>query len=209
MEMTKRCSKCKGVKEKSEFWGNRSKKEGLAGECKVCASVRKKEHYEKNREAILENKKEYRHKNRGAILEYKKEYYEKNREAILEYKKEYYQKNLGEIKEYKKKYKQKNPEKINMYSAKRRAIKRNACPDWLTQEHHSAIAEFYNKAQELTKETGIPHHVDHIVPLKGKSYDLGTKRMRHTVSGLHVPWNLRVVSAEDNLIKSCKYSEWK
>jgi len=51
--------------------------------------------------------------------------------------------------------------------------------------------------------------VDHIVPLKGKSYDLGTKRMRHTISGLHVPWNLQVVSEEENLSKGCRYSEWK
>ena len=218
--MTKHCSKCKEIKDKSEFSRNKCKKDGMQNVCKVCESV----YRTKNREVIREYQKEYRKKNREliriegkkyyqknleAIKERKRKYYGKNREAIKTESKKYYEKKREAVQEAQKIYKQKNPEKINMYSAKRRAIKRNACPDWLTQEHHSAIAELYSEAQKLTEETGIPHHVDHIVPLKGKSYDLGTKRMRHTISGLHVPWNLQVVSEEENLSKGCRYSEWK
>ncbi len=62
-----------------------------------------------------------------------------------------------------------------------------ATPPWLTEAHWIQIKEIYAEAERLTKDTGIRHEVDHIVPLSGK-----------TVSGLHVPWNLRAIPAEEN-----------
>lgn len=52
------------------------------------------------------------------------------------------------------------------------------------------IVAIYGQARKLTKETGVRHEVDHLVPLRGK-----------TVSGLHVPWNLRVVTRHENATK--------
>jgi 5-methylcytosine-specific restriction endonuclease McrA len=46
---------------------------------------------------------------------------------------------------------------------------------------------------ELTKLTGERYVVDHIVPL-----------ISEAVCGLHVPWNLRVITQDENLRKSNK-----
>jgi hypothetical protein len=74
--------------------------------------------------------------------------------------------------------------------------KLNRTPPWLTEEHHEQIREFYNLASKKEKETGVKHHVDHVIPLRGDF-----------VSGLHVPWNLRVIPASENCKKNNKYYE--
>ena len=53
-----------------------------------------------------------------------------------------------------------------------------------------AVREVYRQARELTQSTGVPHEVDHEIPLHGK-----------TVSGLHVSWNLRVRTMSENRSK--------
>ena len=63
-----------------------------------------------------------------------------------------------------------------------------------------AITSLYREAELLTRSTGRPHVVDHIIPLKGR-----------TVSGLHVAKNLRIVERFENARKSNKWepSGWE
>lgn len=75
--------------------------------------------------------------------------------------------------------------------AERNATKANATPKWLTKKHRSDIAAIYAEAATKTASTGVQHQVDHIVPLRSK-----------IVCGLHVAWNLRVITAEENMRKS-------
>lgn len=58
------------------------------------------------------------------------------------------------------------------------------------------MATVYVSARAKTTETGIPHEVDHIIPLKGRN-----------ICGLHVPWNLRVVTGEQNKRKRNSYTD--
>ena len=64
-------------------------------------------------------------------------------------------------------------------------------PLWRDIEKISAI---YDECERISKETGIKHHVDHIIPLRGK-----------TVTGLHVHENLRIIAAGENITKSNKF----
>lgn len=79
------------------------------------------------------------------------------------------------------------------HSSMRRALKRKATPPWLTDEHKLEIKKIYEIAKEKTKTTGIKYDVDHIVPLKGKD-----------VCGLHVPWNLQLLTEFENGSKNNK-----
>ena len=64
-------------------------------------------------------------------------------------------------------------------------------PHWLTVEDVTQIASIYEQAKHLTKATGIEMVVDHILPLRGRN-----------VSGLHVPSNLRIITAKENAMKA-------
>lgn len=94
---------------------------------------------------------------------------------------------------YKTKYKRKNPELYCELAGLRHRRSKNARPQWLTAEQKMEIRLKYRLAVALSKETGIKYVVDHIIPLQGK-----------TVCGLHVPWNLAVITQTENCKKSNK-----
>jgi hypothetical protein len=73
---------------------------------------------------------------------------------------------------------------------RRDAAKRGATPSWADQE---AIKAFYIEARRLTDLTGVPHEVDHIYPL-----------VSNTMCGLHVEFNLQILTKSANSAKKNK-----
>jgi hypothetical protein len=74
---------------------------------------------------------------------------------------------------------------------KRKASIKSQTPPWAD---HSLIKQIYIRAAELTDSTGIEHHVDHDIPLRGR-----------VVSGLHVHTNLVIRTRTENM---AKYNKW-
>jgi hypothetical protein len=82
---------------------------------------------------------------------------------------------------------------MSMRATVRQLYVRRATPTWLTHAHRKEIRATYIAAAERSESTGVKHHVDHVVPLRGK-----------TVCGLHVPWNLQIIPAAENMKKRNK-----
>lgn len=130
--------------------------------------------------------KEYNASDAGQ--EAKQRYYERNRQAVIARAQA---RPAAEKRAYKDTHKQANPDYYKTLVSFRRRRFRDATPPWLTHRQKTEIRELYKIAITMSKTTGERYVVDHIIPLQGE-----------TVCGLHVPWNLRVITQEENLAKS-------
>ena len=122
--------------------------------------------------------------------------YQDKREAAKEQRKLRYLSVREQTKEQMRSYYKEHKNEYLARNALRRASKLSATPPWLSEEDKEHIAEYYAVAQRRTKILNEVFHVDHIVPLQGKN-----------VCGLHVPWNLQIISATENLRKSNQWIE--
>jgi 5-methylcytosine-specific restriction endonuclease McrA len=173
----KLCNKCQIHKEIQLFRKNIKSKDGLQHTCILCQKELDAQHYRKN------------------ITKYKEHnarYYSEN----IEIAKQYYKDNVQLLTENYKKYKQDNAGQYSSYTAKRDTAKLKRTPKWLTKIQLNEIKDIYIKASELTKLSGTKHEVDHIIPIQGK-----------TASGLHVPWNLQILTQSENGTKGNRLLE--
>ena len=119
-----------------------------------------------------------------------KRYYEKNKNLI---KAKASSRPKEERARHKLNYKKANLDLYKALTNQRRKRFKDATPIWLTKEQKKDIRNLYLESLKKFEETGVSYEVDHIIPINGKD-----------VSGLHVSWNLRVITREENLRKSNK-----
>ena len=221
------CKRCNVDKPLDEFQMDkrRNKHYGTCRKCRVKAQNDRRlaniDEYRKNTREYL---RVWRAKNPEKQAAICKTYDEKNRDKRSAYAKQYRKDNPEKVQEQVKAWVKANPEKMKGYMqkaskawhernpdyqsnfykankeryvaarARRRAAQESATPTWLTAIDKAMIQEMYDVSEARYIQTGIKHHVDHIVPINGKG-----------VAGMHVPWNLQVITAQENLSKGWRF----
>ena len=122
------------------------------------------------------------HSQREEVKAYKRKHKEDNRER-------YTQLNRA----YKVKWKKENPNYFTMYYVKRNSKVQQATPEWVNWDDLTLLAK---TRDSISRKTGVEHHLDHYYPIMGK-----------TVCGLNVPWNLQIITADENRRKHNKMPE--
>lgn len=152
--------------------GHIAKRRVKNGDCVECAREAMRKYREAHPEKVREGDRRWRAENA-----------DKERERCRKWKAA----NREKAREQSRQWAEANRDKRNAVDAARNARKLNATPLWADL---AAIKSIYAKCAQVNAETGIKHHVDHIVPLKGRN-----------VCGLHVETNLQILTASENIKK--------
>jgi hypothetical protein len=220
LDLTKTCKGCAQIKPLSLFHKHKQMADGHLNFCKVCfyekskanraanPESRKAEHARKREREGFMTWAEYtakRSENLKSRADVCRDSNLKHKDKVAAYRKEYEKANkdriaarraarLAESREVKRIWRKNNLGLVLADCANRRAAKIQRTPAWLTEFDKLKIKCLYQLAAMRNRESDQKWHVDHIIPLQGEF-----------VSGLHVPDNLRVIPALDNMRKSNLY----
>lgn len=158
--------------------GHIAERHSVNGDCVLCACAKKSAYKRRNAATVNAANKRYRRENLEVV---------KAREAELR------RRNADQIRISAARYRASERGRVRHAAreSQRRADLLQRTPPW---SDAAAVERVYVEAARLTIETGVPHDVDHIFPLKGK-----------LVSGLHVANNLRPIHASINRRKHNRF----
>lgn len=163
--------------------------------CVECAKMhsrtQKENRTEDERERKREQDREFARCNAEKARKRVKEWRHRNLDRHTKGVRRWQETNVEKVRSFKAAYRLNNMDYYSAKAAERRAAKKQATPLWADKK---AIRAAYKEAADVTRTTGVEHHVDHIIPLA-----------HPLVCGLHVPKNLRVVPASENWAKSNKF----
>lgn len=119
---------------------------------------------------------------------------EQNPERVYEQRersrKKHWDKHVAGVKAAQKEWYQANKDELRPIRTARARARENGLDTPISRMFIAECAKFYEEARRLTIETGVSHVVDHYWPIKGANS-----------CGLHVPWNLRVITEAENALK--------
>jgi hypothetical protein len=143
-----------------------------------------------NPELLRAQERASKARNRDKVLERKRLYRQAAAAKIREYNKAYARRNAGKMRAWRAKWEQENVDALPRRRRERRIAETRATPAWADRV---AINEVYDRCTRISRCTGIPFHVDHVIPLRGED-----------ICGLHIHSNLQVIPAYQNYLKANK-----
>jgi len=141
-----------------------------------------------NKERFEEMQRVWREKNVDKLRAYRAATYEKNKEKENAQATLYKAENKERIARHQAERLKQFPELNRFARSLRRAAEKAAMPKWANRKK---MREIYAECVRVSEATGIPHHVDHIYPLKSD-----------WICGLHCEANLQILPAAVNQAKS-------
>jgi hypothetical protein len=187
------CVVCDNSKPLSEFYKRKDSPDGYRNDCKLCRRSVSSKNYYTDQDLGKQKRREYYARLKAENPNLSAEIYARYRESSLEQSKQYYQANAEDRKAKQRLWSKTNRGTANALSKRYKLRKINATPAWLSESQLLHIKCKYQLAAMLNIHGVEAWHVDHIVPIRGKD-----------VCGLHVPWNLRVIPAKENMAKGNK-----
>ncbi len=188
--LSKKCTKCNIEKPLNEFSRNsRNKTNGRQPKCKQCF----RDYCIENSEKLKIQRAVYSKVNSDKAITRSSEWAKNNRDRSREIKTKWRENNSEKMKEIRNEWAKNNPEYLTFICRKYQISKVNASPKWADKKKMIAI---YKESRRLSLETGIQHHVDHIVPITSD-----------IVCGLHCEANLQILTFSENVKKGNRHWE--
>lgn len=194
--MTKFCPKCNADLLVASFGNASCRKDGLACWCKEC-SRQSAARYRATKQGGDKHRQRERARhlaNRETATRRAREYYARNREVQKEKNLIAGRKRYVESAEHRAREKvrgqewgAKNRARANARARSGRLCRVRATPGWLSAIERAQVQSLYEIAAARNVQTGVKHHVDHVFAVKGRGW-----------CGLHVPWNLQVLTQKEN-----------
>ena len=166
--------------------GHTTKRSTHTRACYGCRDAKREEYTKRGLTQLYD--KRSRERNKEKRLADTRAWRLRNPDRIRAYTKKWGQEN----REHRRLYRQANRARLTEQNVARQERTRKATPLWANRD---SILLKYKESQRMTAITGVPHHVDHKIPLQGEN-----------VCGLHVAANLRVILARDNMSKGNKFA---
>lgn len=159
-------------------------------DCRACVDARERRNRAADPEPYRAREKRKYYANHDKLREQDKKRRRENPERTALWARRNYERDKQAVKDRVRSWQKKNPGRLAYWVMMRRARMKRATPRWLTPEQKLEMRALYEEAAAREGDW----EVDHIVPLSSP-----------IVCGLHVPWNLQIITATKNRQKGNRH----